>query len=284
MTDMSAGAASASGGADGGAGGAATAALTSGDPGAGGGASWRDALPEPLRADPSLANFADIGALAQGYVDTKRAATARAPDFASEAGLKAFADAVRPADAKAYEIPVPDGQPTEFADAFRAFAHETGMPPAWAKATAEWWNAQNAAIRDAELKKGDVAISEFKGEVGAARYAEKLDAVKRLLPQLGVDLAPEELDRLEGSLGTKSLMRFMFNIADRLGDPSPVEGAAGAGAAPGVLTPEQAQEQWKVKQQDASWRAAAKKEGTPENKEFQRLQSLIAQGRARAKP
>lgn len=39
--------------------------------GGGGGANWRDSLPDDLKANPSLANFEDIGAMAKSFVDLK---------------------------------------------------------------------------------------------------------------------------------------------------------------------------------------------------------------------
>lgn len=42
-----------------------------GGAGGGGGADWRAALPEDLRADPSLKDIKDVGALAKSYVSTK---------------------------------------------------------------------------------------------------------------------------------------------------------------------------------------------------------------------
>lgn len=255
--------------------------------GQGGGAapSWRDSLPDALKGDASLANFTDVAALAQGYVETKRTATARIPDFTSEAGLKAFADAVRPADAAGYEIPVPEGQPTVLADAFRKFAHERGMPPAWAKDTAEFFNTQTAQLIEAETASNIADVEKFKGEIGAAKFGAKLEAVQRMLPQMGVTLSDEALTQLDSKLGSANLLKFMFAVHDRIGDPAPIENGAGAGSASGLAqTPEQAKTAWDEKRADPAWRKAAMKEGTPENKEYIRLSNLITAGRAQKRP
>jgi hypothetical protein len=245
-------------------------------------ASWRDALPETLRGDPSLANFGDISALAQGYIETKRAATSRVPDFSSEAGLKSFADAVRPADAAAYDIPVPEGEASPLADNFRQFAHQTGMPPAWAKATAEFFNAQSAAMAEAETAASVKEVDSLKGQMGAGPFGAKLEAVQRMLPQLGVQLADEDLARLDAKIGSGNLLKFMFAIHDRVGDPGVVEGdgVRDDKSANFALTPDRAKAEWDAKQKNADWRKAAKVEGSPENREFKRLQGLITAGRA----
>jgi hypothetical protein len=255
--------------------------------GGGGGAapSWRDSLPDTLKADASLANFADIGALAAGYVETKRLATARVPDFKTDDGLKVFADAVRPADAAGYDIPVPEGHPTQLADAFRAFAHERGMPPGWAKETAEFFNTQSAALIEAETAASQADVDKFKAEMGATKFGAKLEAVQRMLPQLGVTLDDADLTKLDAKLGSGNLLKFLFAIHDRIGDPAPIGegGGEGGGGMSLSMTPEQAKETWDQKRADPAWRKAAKTAGSPEAKEFTRLSNLITAGRAAKK-
>jgi len=262
----------------------AIAAAPAAAEGGGGGAaaSWRDGLPEALRADASLANFNDVGALAEGYLETKRTATARIPDFNSEAGLKAFADAVRPADAAGYDIPVPEGQPTMLADAFRAFAHERGMPPGWAKETAEFFNTQTAGLIAAETAASQADVDKFKNEIGATKFGAKLEAAGKMLPQLGVTLSDKDMDKLDEKLGSANLLKFMFAVHDRIGDPEPIEGG-GDGDRPNLaMTPAQAKETWDQKRADPAWRKAAQVPGSPEAKEYERLSGLITAGRASA--
>lgn len=260
---------------------AGAAAISGGEGGGNGGGepSWRDTLPDALKADPSLQNFADVSALAQGYIDTKKTATARVPDFKTDDGLKLFADAVRPAEATAYEIPVPDGEPSVLADNFRAFAHEIGMPPAWAKATAEFNNAQVAAARQAEEAASEKEVAELKSTMGADKYDAALEATRAMLPQLGVELAPDDLAKLDMKLGSANLLKFMFELSARVGDPAPIEGGGGAGVG-NAMTPDQAQARWDVAQKDPDWRAKAQKDGTPESAEYKWLNMLIARGKA----
>lgn len=270
------------GGDQGGAAGAAAIAAT-GASGSGSDASWRDTLPDALKADPSLANFADVAALAEGYRSTKAALTARAPDMSSEAGLKMFADAVRPGDAKQYDIPVPDGQPSALADGFRAFAHAQGMPPAWAKATAEFFNQQTADALAAAETASAKEVDTLKGEIGQAKFGQKLEGVRRDLQAAGVQLGDDELAKLDSAIGSANLLKYMFWVNDRVGDPAPIEGASGAGATTIAMTPDQAKAKWDEVSKSKDWRQAAKVEGSPEQKEYQRLQSLIAAGRAQPK-
>lgn len=272
------------GGGDGGEGGGTGAALLAGAGGGdGGGASWRDSLPDDLKSDPALANFADVASLAKGYRETKAAATARTPDYSTEAGLKSFADAVRPADATAYEIPVPDGQPSAMADAFRNFAHETGMPPAWAKATAEFFNTQSAAAIAAENDKSAKDVDTLKAKMGPAVFDQKLTAAARLLPALGVQLDDNELKQLDAKIGSANLLQFMFAVADRVGDPAPLEDAGGDSVTTLSMNPAQAQATWDARQKDPAWRAQAKIEGTEQHKEYTKLKNIITAARAASK-
>lgn len=271
------------GGGDGGQGGGQNgAALLNGGGGGGqgGGASWRDALPDDLKSNASLANFDDIAALAKGYVDTKAAATARAVDYTTPEGLKVFTDAVRPADAAAYEISVgEDGKPTALGEAFRAFAHERGIPAPWVKDLDGFFKAQGEAAINAANAASVREVDTLKGQMGAAKFDEKLQTVKAMLPKLGVQLSEEDMNRLDLKIGSGNLLKFMFEVADRVGDPAAIDGAQGAQHGAGALSPAQAQAKWDELKKDAEWRKEARREGTPQNKEYMRLQGIITAGR-----
>jgi len=274
------------GGEGGGAGAAAIAAGGGGDGGQGGGAapSWREALPEALRGEASFVNFADVGALAQGYLDTKRTATERLDSYKTDDGLKKFGEIVRPAAAADYEIPVPDGQDATMAEAFRAFAHETGLPPQWARGVAEFYNGKLAEAAAAAEQASQVEVDQLRQTMGAEKFNAGLQSVRQMLEISGVELPADDMAALDAKLGSGNLLKFMFNMAARVGDPAPVEGAgaaAGAGSGMGAMTPEQANARWNVAVQDANWRKQSLIAGTPEHKEAARLQNLIVQGRAK---
>jgi hypothetical protein len=278
--------------ANGGGGGAADLLLNNGgggggeggNGGEGGGASWRDALPDDLKGNAALANFADIPSLAKGYVETKALATSRQVDYSTPEGLKVFADAVRPAEASAYEISGDaDGNATALGDAFRAFAHERGMPAGWVKDIDGFFNAQAGAAIAAQNAASVKEVDTLKGQLGAAKFDAQLAKVQAMLPKFGVELSEQDLTQLDLKLGSGNLLRFMFEMADRVGDPAPIDGAQGGETGGGAMTPEQAQAKWNELNKDAAWRAEAMKDGTAQNKEYQRLQNLIIAGRSAAR-
>lgn len=280
------------GGAGGEGGGAAMVAIA-GAGGAGGetGAatpSWRDTLPDDLKGDSSLGNFTDIEALARGYIETKRTATARVEGYRTDDGLRQLGLTLRPADAADYEIPVVDEAGHSMAEAFRAFAFETGMPPQWAKGVAEFHNAQMAAAIKAEEDASQADVDAFKAQIGAEKFNAGLESVRQLLKTAGVEMAEEDITRLDAKIGSSNTLKALFHVAALVGDPAPVDGGEnpGGGNGFGAMTPEQAQTRWSEVQKDPAWRAEAKKPGTPQYREYQRLNTIIAQGRAKqaAKP
>lgn len=289
MTDIQGGAGGEGGGQGGG---AAADAIANGGAGGGdggqgsgtGAASWRDELPEAIRSAPELANYADIPAAMQGLIESKKAATARIEGYRTDDGLRQLGQALRPADAAEYEIPTFDegGQP--MAEAFRKFAHETGMPAQWTKGVAEFFNQQLAAAVTAQEQASAAEVDGLKQAIGAEKFNANLDAVRQMLKTSGVELGAEDMAALDSKLGSKNLLTFMFDMAARVGEPEPVQGAGNAGGGQmGAMTPEQADKRWNELVQDASWREKVKVQGSPEYRENARLQALIVQGR-RAKP
>lgn len=244
-------------------------------------ANWRDSLAEDLRGEQALANFADINALARGYMDTKRLASSRVPTPGeTPESFKAFAAAVRPQDATVYEIAVPEGMPTEFADGFRAKAHEIGLHPIQAKAIADWNNEMVAADlrRQSDASAADLAAFKADYNKAGGNFDQKLDAVKAWLPQMGVQLEPKDMAALDAKIGSGNLMRFMFELHDRVGDLPEIP-ADDLPSGFGAMTPAQADARQRELYKDASWREKALQQGSAEWKENERLTKLVAQGR-----
>ena len=194
--------------------------------------------------------------------------------------FKAFADAVRPADATIYEIGVPEGMPTEFADGFRKLAHDIALLPHQAKAIADWNNETVGADLQRKSDASAADLAEFKSDFNKAggNFDQKLDALRAWLPNMGVRMEPEALAELDSTIGSANLMRMMFELHDRVGDLPSLPGneiPPGMGA----MSPAQAEARQQELYKDASWRAKAQVAGSPEDKENQRLTALVAQGR-----
>lgn len=241
---------------------------------------WQDSLPDDMKEIDDLRRIGSIPDLAKAYLDTKRHATSRMPRPGdTEESFKLFADALRPESADVYEIDVPEGMSSEFADSFRAKAHELGIPPQWVKPLVEWNNEFVSAGLAKENAASQESVDAFKKSYGAG-FDEKMDKVRAWLPRMGVDLSEEDMAQLDVKMGSGNLLSFMFQIHDRVGDmdlPGGGEGQGGAGF--GAMSPAQAETTWNEKVKDPSWRAKAKIEGSAEHAESQRLNRLIAQGR-----
>lgn len=181
----------------------------------------------------------------------------RLPDFdkAEKAEMDSFYNKLgRPADPTLYEIPVPQGAPTEFAEAAKAKFHELGLTSKQAKALAEW-NNEYAAQLQAKQKEtyAQTVASEnesLKKEWGQA-YDQEIGKAKNAAKALGIK--PEQIDALEGSLGFANLMKMMSNIGSRIGEDKFVSGDVTSGN--GMLTPGGAQARIKQLQGDKDWTA-----------------------------
>ena len=169
--------------------------------------------------------------------------------------------------------------PPEFADAARQKFFDMGMPPHWVKEVVAFNNEFNAA----ELAKAEQAsaadVADFKKAYGA-NYDAQLAKVGVHLKAAGIDMPEDILAALDNKLGSSDLLRYMFDIADRVGPLEHISGNDNPSVAAGVA-PAQARGVLTEKQSNADWRRQSAMEGTPENKEFVRLSNLIKQDRAK---
>lgn len=242
---------------------------------------WRTGIgDEALRGEAAIANYGSLDDFVKGHLSTKALASSKVPmPGDTPESQQAFADAIRPADAAAYEISVPEGYGPEFADGFRGIAHDAALQP-WQVSKIVQWNNE---FISGELKKASDAseaeVAEFKGSY-TGNYDAQLGKVGLMLKQAGVELSEEDLGALDAKLGSANLLRFMFNIADRVGPLEHIDGDDPEGLNGGVA-PEQADGVLNEKQKNAEWRKNAQIKGSAENKEYERLTRLIAQHRAR---
>ena len=247
---------------------------------------WRAGLPEDLRGDATLGKYTSLEDLARGHLETKRAASAKAVPLPgdSEESRKAFADALRPESVDAYDFgELPEGMDSEMVDGFRQFAFDSGLPPHLAKGAMDFY----AGAMDKQIEAANAAsqkqLDSFKADYGSG-YDEKLGEVQKMIEGFTgtpLELGEADLNRLDIKLGSDGLMKFMFALHDRVGDL----GYAGEGDNPPAgfqaVAPENAEATWNTKMQDAEWRKKVKTKGSPEARESDYLQKMIAQHRAR---
>lgn len=246
---------------------------------------WMASLPEDLRADATLSRFASIDELARGHIEAHKLAKAKAVPLPgdSEESRKAFADALRPQSADAYdfgEVPaVIDGK---LVDGFREHAFNIGLPPHMAKETLDFYTKAVAAQVEEANKASQEDVDKFKAEFGG-QYDTKLAAVQKMLDDLTgtpMELGADDLNRLDIKLGSSKLVKAMFALHDRIGDIAP----AGGDEIPTGLTrvaPEHAETRLDTLMRDAGWREKAKQPGSAEAREAEYLQKMMAQHRVK---
>ncbi len=180
----------------------------------------------------------------------------RLPDFdkADKGELDQFYNKLgRPADISGYEIPVPQGISTDFADAAKVKFHELGFTALQAKELVAWNNEYLAGAQAKQQEAYAQTIAQeneaLKKEWGAA-YEQELGMAKNAAKALGIPA--EQIDKLEGSLGFANLMKMMANIGRRIGEDKYIDGGA---ASSGAMTPVGAQARIKQLQGDKEWTA-----------------------------
>lgn len=219
MNELTGGAADGGGEGEGGAGGG-------GVPVGGQAPEWMASLPDELKGDATLSRYQSLEELARGHVEARKVASSRIilPGGDDEAGWTKFGEALRPADPSEYAIGLPEGvdpagPAAKFADAFRAKAHEIGLPPRWAKALADWNNEFVAADIAERNKASEAELSAFKA--ATPEYGAKLAAAQGLFRSLGLDEAV--VTELDVRLGTGNLMKLAFGLAEKFGEPARVD-------------------------------------------------------------
>jgi hypothetical protein len=192
----------------------------------------------------ALSNLTSGFRSAEKHIGVPHEKLLRLPDFdkADRTELDQFYNKLgRPADPKQYEIPVPEGTPTDFAEAARAKFHELGLTAKQAKALTEWNNTygQESEAKALETYKNTVAQQDakLKSEWGAA-YDAEMAAAKRAAAGLG--LKADQIEALEKVMGYEGVIRMMSNAGKKLGEDSFVSNSSQQGF--GVMTPQQASE------------------------------------------
>lgn len=221
---MSDGAGAAAGaGASGGEAGAGVAGAGGGEGGAPATPEWLATLPEELRGDATLSRYKTVDDLARGHVEAHKVAKSKVmlPGAdADDAAWAQFGQQLRPAEAKDYDIPVPEGDDGAFAEKFKAKAHEIGLPPRWAKALAEWQNGEMSESLQAIDQQRNSEVEAFKAST--PDYQRKLSAAEGLLKELG--WSEDDVSAIERQHGAAKTLDLFFKLGDRFGEAARVDG------------------------------------------------------------
>lgn len=212
----------------------AVTAQTSSAPAAPAGASWAASFDQDTvgwlehkglaKLDPNTALAEAVKGFrnAEKFVGVPADRLAKIPDFnkADKAEIEAFYTKLgRPADPKAYELDIPEGAPTEFADWAKGMFHESGLTAAQAKNISAKWNEYQANVLKAQeaeyQQKLILENKELRKEWGEA-YDREVNLSKGVVEQL--DISQEEVAALERTLGFAKLMKMMSRIGNKIGE------------------------------------------------------------------
>jgi len=174
----------------------------------------------------------------------------RLPDFdkADKAEMDQFYGKLgRPADANGYEIPVPQGMPTDFAEAAKAKFHELGLTAKQAKALAEWNNEYAAQVQSGMSAQHESTIKAqqdaLRREWGQAYDQNDVIAGKVIdAAARAGGLSPDDLKAMTNALGFDKTMKMFAGLGVGLGEHGFVDGGS---ASSGIMTPAAAKAQIK---------------------------------------
>jgi hypothetical protein len=239
---------------------AAPAAAAAAAPAAGASpVTWLGENPDPVAVGyVQNKGWKDPGELLTGYrnleklVGENRIAVPK--DEKDEAAWGKLYDSMgRPKTHADYKLPVPQGGDPKFAGAAAEVFHKAGLSSKQASTIATWWNELAAkGQKDADTARETRQAQELdavKTEWGGA-YDERLATGQRAMRTFGVDA--ETATKLEGAMGSKWLMNFMFTIGHALTEHK-TEGADGAPGKLGALTPQQAMAEIARLKADVEW-------------------------------
>lgn len=243
-----AGAAGTSGG--GGAAGAGGTGGSGGSGGSGAAASWRDSLPDDLKADPSLQPFSDVATLAKSYVSTKamvgkKGVIVPGEKATDEEWTRFYREAGQP-ELDKFDVKIPDGKKTDPAlvSKFKEIAHKTGLLPRQAQGMLEWYTGleeEAGKTRDATKK---VEMKEqwegLRKEWGQG-YDRQMEIGEFGVRELGEDVANWLLKT--GLSKDANMVKILNRFGKAVGAEDKIRGDGGGGRISGGQTPAEIQKQ-----------------------------------------
>lgn len=193
-------------------------------------------------------------------------------DKAEPAEVDAFyAKLGRPAAAKDYKVPVPEGQDAAFAEAAKAKFHELGLTAKQAEALAVWNNEYAAGAISAHQAKQSAV---FGADVEALRtgwgaaHDQNVVLARNVVAALGVD--GKTIDAISGAIGHKATMELFHKIGAKTGEDTYTAGTATTNYG-SALTPGQAKDRIATLKSDKTWVARYVSKDAEATAEFERL-------------
>lgn len=190
----------------------------------------------------------------------------------------------RPEKADNYDLPVPAGQPKEFADFAKDVFHKVGLSKTQGQAVATAWNEHIAKVNDGlstkAAEKAATELTALKTEWGQA-YEQNVAIANKVAGKLGI--TQEQYVAYEKVLGVNAWTKVLHGIVGTLGvtvDEAEFRAGDSGGNSFGnaKLTPAQAQEQLNKLQKDSEWVNRYMKGGVEEREQFHKLHIAIFPG------
>lgn len=249
---------------------------------------WQDKfLSDDLKADETIGRYNSIEDMAKGLIETRTWARGRVPippaKIEADADKAAFTDfigKVRPEKAEAYEIPVPEGQPTETADFFRGKFFERGLHPEQARGLAADWNQYLSDQVSAKKQAGKNELTAIELDMGTPAYNQRIEAVGNMLEGMGIEVG-DLVPALEQLSGAGAAIKSLFAMAERTGELAKVDGKT-VDIQTGNMSAESAQAELDRQNanRDPAFNNALKDPNSPESKQRQALMARVAQGQS----
>jgi hypothetical protein len=179
-------------------------------------------MSDDLRNDPDINRYGTVEDLAKGLKETRAWARGRVPIPTDEAGFKELGEKLRPESADKYEVSVPEGVDPGMAEAFKAFAFETGLPAEWAKGVAEFNNQWVADAASKLQQKNSDEMTAIELDMGVAAYNQRLEAVGNMMARAGIE-GFDAVQALEQAHGAGKAMQALFKLAESTGELAKVD-------------------------------------------------------------
>lgn len=186
---------------------------------------WKDALPEDLKADPSLSSIMDIQSLAKSYIHGQKMIGKDkiiVPDkFATDEDWnKVYQKLGLPESPDKYEFKYTDGMDEDFVKGFKELAVKNGILPRQADKLFEFYNSHVEKVistNEAENKRlFEESVNGLKKEWGQG-YERKLQAASGLFNQLADEDSKKVFN--ESGLGNNpAVIKLFAKLAEQMGE------------------------------------------------------------------
>lgn len=205
-----------------------------GQGGSGGAASWRDSLPEDIRANPAISSFQDIPSLTKAFIETKSMVGKKGVivpgEKATDEDWGNFYKSLGVPEADKYELAPPQGVELDegFVSAFKETALKAGLLPRQASAMLAKYSEFQKQGETAELKEIETIAKQqmegLKKEWGDG-YDKEIRTAQVAVKEVGGDDFIKYLN--ETGLGNDvQVIKFMSKVGKLLGEDKLREGGA----------------------------------------------------------